>query len=86
MVQSKRMYEAYVAWSVDVGRKPVTNTKFGLLMKNKVRRDDSKSRHYYLDVELHDVPELTPEMREKFDLGRGGPAENGPLPSDDVTF
>ena len=48
-VQAKIMYEAYVAWSVDASRKPVTNTKFGLLMKRKVKRDDTGRRHRYVD-------------------------------------
>lgn len=79
-VQATPMYHAYVAWSVDAGRKPVTLTKFGLLMKHKVRRDDTKRRHRYVDCKLHDVPELTPEMREKLGLGKVRTDDRGPEP------
>jgi putative DNA primase/helicase len=79
-VQAKTMYEAYVAWSVDASRKPVTNTKFGLLMKHKVKRDDTKRQHRYVDVELHDVPELTEEQRIKAGLAARRPAPSPDYP------
>lgn len=89
-VQATPMYHAYVAWSVEAGRKPVTLTKFGLLMKHKVRRDDTKRRHRYVDCELHDVPELTPEMREKLGLGKqrseGQPPEPPPAGIDGLSW
>jgi putative DNA primase/helicase len=67
-VQAREMFESYVAWSIDASRKPVTNTKFGLLMKHKVRRDDTKRQHRYVDTVLHDVPQLTDEQRIKAGL------------------
>jgi putative DNA primase/helicase len=85
-VQAQSMYHAYLAWSIDAGRKPVTQTKFGLLMKHKVRRDDTKRRHRYVDVALHDVPELTPEMREKLGLGKATASAVAPAGEDHMTF
>ncbi len=32
-------------------------TRFGLTMKKKLKRDDSKRVHVYVDVALHDVPQ-----------------------------
>jgi hypothetical protein len=67
-VQARVMYEAYVAWSFDAAMKPVTNAKFGRLMKHKVRRDDTQKRRQYLDVVLHDVRPLSEEQRVKAGL------------------
>lgn len=67
-VQAANMYEAYVCWSVAAARKHVTQTKFGLLMKHKVKRDDTGRLHRYVDCRLHDVPLLTEEQRIKAGL------------------
>lgn len=57
-VQARNMYLAYCAWSITNAKKPMSEARFGRIMPKKFPRDDSGRRHLYVDVRLHDVPEL----------------------------
>jgi putative DNA primase/helicase len=60
---ARTMYEAYVSWSEANARRAVSQTKFGLVLVQKFRREKSGGRRY-LDCQLHDVPARhTPEPR-----------------------
>jgi putative DNA primase/helicase len=56
-VTGRAMYEAYKAWCEVNGTAKMFETRFGLTMKKKLKRDDTKRVRVYLDVALHDVPE-----------------------------
>jgi putative DNA primase/helicase len=57
-VTGRAMYEAYEAWCKANGASKMFETKFGLIMKTKLRRDDTGRVRRYLDVALHDVPAM----------------------------
>ena len=56
-VTGRAMYEAYELWCKANGTSKMFETKFGLIMKTKLKRDDSGRVRRYVDVALHDVPE-----------------------------
>ncbi len=56
-VTGRAMYEAYKVWCEVNGTAKMFETRFGLTMKKKLKRDDTKRVRVYVDVALHDVPE-----------------------------
>jgi putative DNA primase/helicase len=54
--KARALYEAYVSYSMANGVKPVSETKFGTIMKTKFVRNSERTRSY-LDCRLHDVPD-----------------------------
>lgn len=54
--KARDVYQAYVSWCMANAKKPVFETKFGRVMKNRFHRDDGRVRHY-LDCRIHDVPD-----------------------------
>jgi putative DNA primase/helicase len=50
-------YEAYISWSLANARKPKSITKFGKVMTGQYEKQVFEGRNFYLDVDLHDVPE-----------------------------
>lgn len=59
-VTAKQFYQAYVDFTVDQGGKPISLTRFGLVMQKKYRREDGRIIHYH-GIRLIDVP---PPRRE----------------------
>ncbi|ODM71692.1 hypothetical protein A6X20_07055 [Bradyrhizobium elkanii] len=57
-VGARNMYQAYKAHCEANARRPIFETKFGRIMKKKFKRDDKRT-HKYLDVSLHDVPQVS---------------------------
>ncbi len=51
-VQASRMYAAYIAWAKANGRSEFSAARVGRELKRWMRRDDSGSVRFYLDVEL----------------------------------
>lgn len=51
-VQARAMYDAYKAWCDANGSPIMFETRFGRLMKTKLRRDDTGRLHVYVDVAL----------------------------------
>lgn len=58
-VTAREMYEAYLAWAEANAVLPIKETKFGRVMKTRIRRTDDRIRRY-LDCFLHDVPMRMP--------------------------
>lgn len=56
-VQSRAMYQAYRSWSLANAKRPRSETKFGRTMKQHITTQEIGGRIYYLDCDLHDVPE-----------------------------
>jgi putative DNA primase/helicase len=54
-VTAKQFYQAYVDFTVDQGGKPISLTRFGLIMQKKYRREDGRIIHYH-GIRLVDVP------------------------------
>ncbi|EDQ33936.1 phage/plasmid primase, P4 family [Hoeflea phototrophica DFL-43] len=52
---AKDFYHAYVNYTVDQGGKPISLTRFGLIMKRKFEREEGRTNHY-LGVALENVP------------------------------
>ncbi|MGJ8570443.1 MAG: DNA primase family protein [Hoeflea sp.] len=52
---AKDFYHAYVNYTVDQGGKPISLTRFGLIMKRKFEREEGRTNHY-LGVRLENVP------------------------------
>jgi putative DNA primase/helicase len=57
-VTGRQMYLAFVAWCEANGIAPMKETRFGLTMKKKLKRDDTGRVRVYVDVKLHDVPAM----------------------------
>ncbi|MCP1832815.1 phage/plasmid primase, P4 family [Bradyrhizobium sp. USDA 4545] len=57
-VQGRAMFNAYKAWCEVNGTSHMHETRFGLTMKKKLKRDDTGRVRVYVDVKLHDVPEV----------------------------
>lgn len=55
-VTGRQMYKGFVAWCEANGIKPMHETRFGLTMKKKLKRDDTGRVRRYVDVKLVDVP------------------------------
>lgn len=51
-VQARAMYEAYKAWCDANGSPIMFETRFGLIMKKKLKRDDTGRVRVYVDVAL----------------------------------
>lgn len=56
-VTARAMYEAYKAWCAANAKAHVLETKFGRVMKTRIKREEKRIREY-LDVRLHDVPPM----------------------------
>ena len=56
-VPSRAMFDGFNAWREANGIAKMRETRFGLTMKKKIPRDDSRRVHVYLDVALHDIPQ-----------------------------
>jgi len=57
-IQSADLYNNYRNWCEEVGKKPVTHTRFGLelnKMEGFVQKDDSSSRKYYSISKTKDI-------------------------------
>ncbi len=54
-VTAKDFYQAYSDFTVDQGGKPISLTRFGLIMKKKYRREDGRIVKYH-GLRLADVP------------------------------
>ncbi|WP_043062316.1 DNA primase family protein [Brucella anthropi] len=54
-VTAKDFYQAYVDFTVDQGGKPISLTRFGLIMKKKYRREDGRAVKYH-GLRLIEVP------------------------------
>lgn len=54
-VTARDFYQAYVDYTVDQGGRPISLTKFGLIMKKKYRREDGRIKTYF-GFRLADVP------------------------------
>lgn len=54
-VTAKQFYQAYVDFTIDQGGKPVSLTRFGLIMQKKYKREDGRIIHYH-GIRLIDVP------------------------------
>lgn len=54
-VTARDFYQAYVDYTVDQGGRPISLTKFGLIMKKKYRREDGRIKMYF-GFRLSDVP------------------------------
>lgn len=52
---ARDFYQAYVDYTVDQGGRPISLTKFGLIMKKKYRREDGRIKTYF-GFRLSDVP------------------------------
>ena len=78
------MYKAFVAFCEVNGKKPMTETRFGRIMKNKRRRNDTGARHVYADVKLHDVP-MT-EAESAATAAAGGAFGADPRGDPDIVF
>ncbi|KGF71165.1 DNA primase [Hoeflea sp. BAL378] len=52
---AKDFYHAYVNYTVDQGGKPISLTRFGLIMKRKFEREEGRT-NYYLGISLVNVP------------------------------
>ena len=62
-VQALSMYEAYVSWSMANAKRVRSNTKFGRTLAQRLQKSEIGGRLYYLDCELHDVPERPESAR-----------------------
>ncbi|WP_271605798.1 DNA primase family protein [Bradyrhizobium sp. CCBAU 11434] len=76
-VPARAMFHAYKAWCEVNGKAHMHETRFGRTMKKKIRRDDSKRVHVYVDVMLHDVPESSsgPPAHDQVPPHRDDPGE-----------
>lgn len=54
-VSAKDFYQAYVDFTIDQGGKPISLTKFGLIMKKKFTREDGRIVLYH-GIRLQEVP------------------------------
>ena len=69
-IQSADLYKNYRNWCEEVGKKPVTHTRFGLelnKMKGFVQKDDSSSRNYYLISKTEEI-----NLAEHFGITNNG--------------
>lgn len=66
-VTARAMYVAYSAWSIENGRKPVSEQRFGRDMKRKQAHGRIRTGlQVYLNCRLHDVPQ-SPAPRSPYD-------------------
>lgn len=72
-VPAAQMYEAYVSWSMANAKRPKTQTKFGKMMAQHFRKQETGGRIYYVDCELHDVPARPDAPRNPSDSREGYP-------------
>jgi putative DNA primase/helicase len=66
-VQAHTMYEAYVSWSMANAKRARSQTKFGKTLAQRFRRAEISGRNYYLDCELHDVPDRPDAPRNPYE-------------------
>jgi putative DNA primase/helicase len=57
--KARDMYKAYIAHCAANARKPVFETRFGRILKKRFKHDDTGRVRVYVDVRLHDVPEVS---------------------------
>lgn len=62
-VQAADVVAAYHAWCDANGLKARSSVKLGKQMAQRFTRAEISGRHYYMDCELHDVPESAPATR-----------------------
>lgn len=63
---AKEFYQAYVDFTVDQGGKPISLTRFGLIMQKKYRREDGRIVRYH-GIVLQDVPRPPPSGQHDFE-------------------
>jgi putative DNA primase/helicase len=73
--KARDMYKAYVAHCAANARKPVFETRFGRVLKKKFKRDDSGRVRLYVDIRLHDVPEISQDDQSTHHADRGAAEE-----------
>jgi putative DNA primase/helicase len=83
--KARDVYNAYTAWSEANAKKPMTEARFGRIMKKKITRDDTKRVHMYMNVRLHDVPER-PSEHASHDGAHGGNYGPEPPPAGEISF
>lgn len=79
-IPARQAYLAYVAWSVTNGKSHMKETRFGLTLKKKFKRDDSGRVHRYLDVALHDVPDNPENASHSHNQQQSSPPDDGYQP------
>lgn len=79
-VQGRAMFNAYKAWCEVNGTSHMHETRFGLTMKKKLKRDDTGRVRVYVDVKLHDVPEVAQPGQQQ--AANAPPATHPPSPGD----
>ena len=62
-VTARDFYQAYVDYTVDQGGKPISLTRFGLIMKKKYIREDGRVK-IYMGLRLTDIPRSTERSGE----------------------
>jgi putative DNA primase/helicase len=84
-VGAREMYLAYKAHCEANSRNAIYETRFGLIMKKRFAKNDESRKRAYLDVRLHDVPQVAadnePPPRGNFAAESLGPRQGG---DDDV--
>ena len=73
--KARNMYKAYVAHCAANARKPVFETRFGRVLKKKFKRDDKGRVRVYVDIRLHDVPEMSQDDQSTHAADRGAAEE-----------
>jgi len=63
-VGARAMYEGYKRWAEANGMAIMKETRFGLTMKQKIPRDDTKRVHVYVDVQLVELPDAVAHAGE----------------------
>ncbi len=63
-VTGRAMYDAYCAWSAASGMRPMSETRFGRIMKTKIRQNAERVR-VYVDVALANVPSRPATPRDE---------------------
>lgn len=65
-ITAKDFYQAYVDFTIDQGGKPVSLTRFGLIMQKKFRREDGRIVYYH-GIRLIDVPPKRERPNDDFE-------------------
>lgn len=53
-IQAADLWDAYRTWCKQVGLREGTQTRFGRSLKNRIQKDDTRNRVYYVDIALTD--------------------------------
>lgn len=73
LVQARKLYDAYRAWCHANAKTAVFETKFGRVMKMRIRFSDNGKVNQYCDIALKNIPETT---------SAGGSRPQSPQPAD----